>query len=397
MKPHREKMKKTIILILVAFTALAQSPSAREPSARPLAAGYPAAGSPGTRRPPGPENPLGPLDGRNLHAPQLPWFSFPAVTAASPLQGTLRFKSGIYILNEFVGQYFSPSRYTLTNGRLSPSDQKELVLLDYESTVWEIGIEWQALRQLRFIGDWRLHFRYGGFMDGIIEGWHSLFRLPNAGRHFFDRDQSRWTIITQEGISISGGGDTVASGDLDGRLVYTLLTRPQFSLALQGGIKLPLGTGNFGSGHPDFGLSALIDWRPWTRWAFYAAAGFILPSDGRARPMLQFIPAVELRILKNLSLILQMNIQSSPITEKRIFRHKTFGRVQRFALPQTDLKIGLRGRAGRFDWQFYIEEDPLTWEGPDILLYFGAGWTIPPSRRPRIPKRTGPPRIRLIP
>ena len=234
-------------------------------------------------------------------------------------------------------------------------------------------------------------------MDGIIEGWHSLFRLPNAGRHFFDRDQSRWTIITQEGISISGGGDTVASGDLDGRLVYTLLTRPQFSLALQGGIKLPLGTGNFGSGHPDFGLSALIDWRPWTRWAFYAAAGFILPSDGRARPMLQFIPAVELRILKNLSLILQMNIQSSPITEKRIFRHKTFGRVQRFALPQTDLKIGLRGRAGRFDWQFYIEEDPLTWEGPDILLYFGAGWTIPPSRRPRIPKRTGPPRIRLIP
>ncbi len=47
-----------------------------------------------------------------------------------------------------------------------------------------------------------------------------------------------------------------------------------------------------------------------------------------------------------------------------------------FALPQTDIKVGLKGRSGRFGWQFYVEEDPLTWEGPDILFFFGADWSF---------------------
>ena len=327
--------------------------------------------------------PLGPLDGRNLHAPQLPWFSFAALKAASAPRGTVKFKSGIYLLNEFVGQYFPRSEYKLRNdGRLQSSDQEKFTLLDYGSTVWEIGIEWQALKRLRLIGDWRLHFRYGGFMDSIIEGWHTMFKAPNAGREFFDQNQSRWTITTNEGIEMSGSGNIVASGDLDIRLVSTLIDNPQFALALQGALKLPFGTfSSFGSGYPDIAVSAVVDWRPWTRWAFYAGGGLIIPTDGRARLMGQFIPAVEFRILEGLSLIAQMNIQTSPITGTTNFRHRAIGIVPRFSLPQTDIKIGFRGRAGRFDWQFYVEEDPFTWEGPDILFYFAAGWTISPAPR----------------
>ena len=367
-------MAKQKTLILLIFTILTHAPFAR-----PAQSGI--ASTPM----------LGPLDGRNLHAPQLPWFSFPGLKAASAPRGTLKVKSGLYTLNEFVGQYFPRSRYSLRNdGRLGESDQKKFVILDYESTVWEVGIDWQALERLRFLGDWRLHFRYGGFTDSFIEGWHRLLNLPNAGRHFFDRNKSSWNIITRQGINISGGGDTAASGDIDTRIVYTLIDNPRFALALQAAVKIPLGHGNFGSGHPDLAASAAVDWRPWARWAFYAAGGIIIPADGRARPMVQFIPAAEFRILKNLSLVVQMNIQSSAITDKRVFRHITFGRVHRFALPQTDIKIGLKGRSGRFEWQFYMEQDSLTWEGPDILLYFGAGWTISPHPNQR--KRPDKPR-----
>ncbi len=328
---------------------------------------------------PGSEPALGPLNGRNMYAPHLPWFSFSADSAAALPAGTIKAGSAVYILNEFSSYPFNPEDYPLgSDGRLPAADQKTLSAMDYESTILELSLDWQAMPKWRFGADWRLHFRYGGFMDSTIEWWHGLFGLSNAGREFFDQNRSQWDINGISGISMSGGGTTVAPGDLDLLALWSFWSSPKLNLAAKGAFKIPLGRqeGGFSSGYPDFGAEFLLDWHPFTRWGFYLDTGIIIPLGGDGKVMGQFIPAVEFRASRGVSILVQLNIQGSPIIGELDYIHPVFGKTTMFALPQTDLKIGVKGRINRFGWQFYMEEDPLTWEGPDILLFFGADWTF---------------------
>ena len=321
---------------------------------------------------------LGPLGGRNLFTPQLPWFSFAADSALPLSTGSIKAGTAVYLLNEFSSYPFNPDDYILEpDGRFSPADQKALTAMDYESTILEISIDWQALPKWRFSADWRLHARYGGFMDATIEWWHGLFGLSNAGRNYFSHNRSDWNIRESSGASINGEGVVIAPGDLDVLALWTFWNTPKLTLGVEGALKIPIGKkiGGFSSGYPDLAAGFLLDWNPWKRWAFYINTGIIIPI-GSGHIMGQFIPAVEFKTGKKLSIIVQMNIQSSPVTGDVDYIHPVFGQTTMFTLPQTDLKIGIKGRSGRFGWQFYIEEDPLTWEGPDILLFFGADWTF---------------------
>lgn len=331
---------------------------------------------------PGSEPTLGPLNGRNMYAPHLPWFSFSADSAAALPAGTIKAGSAVYILNEFSSYPFDPQDPAYLplepDGRLSTFHQDELTAMDYESTILELSIDWQALPKWRFGADWRLHFRYGGFMDSTIEWWHGLFGLSNAGREYFSQNRSDWNIVGSSGLSMSGEGATAVPGDLDLQALWSFWNNKKLDLAIQGAFKIPLGRNgsSFSSGYPDIGAEFLLDWRPWNRWGFYLNTGIIIPLGGGGMVMGQIIPAVEFRASRGLSILLQMNIQSSPITGELAYIHPVFGKTKMFALPQTDLKIGVKGRINRFGWQFYLEEDPLTWEGPDILLFFGADWTF---------------------
>jgi len=326
---------------------------------------------------PGDEPALGPLGGRNMYAPHLPWFSFSADSAAALSTGSVKASAAVYALNEFSSYPFNPDDYILdTEGRLSPAVQSALTAMDYESTILELKVDWQALPEWRFSADWRLHARYGGFMDSTIEWWHGLFGLSNAGREYYSRNRSEWNIRNSSDVSMEAGGTVWRAGDLDLLALWSFLDAPKLALAVRGAFKIPLGgqNGGFSSGYPDFGAEFLLNWRPWTRWIFYLNTGVIIPLGSGGRIMGQFIPAVEFRASKNISLVLQMNIQSSPISGDVDYIHPAFGRATMFALPQTDLKIGMKGRSGKFGWQLFIEEDPLTWEGPDILVFLGFDW-----------------------
>ncbi len=323
-----------------------------------------------------------PLEGRNMYAPHLPWFSFSADSAAALPTGSITAGTAVYIMNEFSSYPFNPEdpKYAPldSRGRLSLDDQNNLTAMDYESTILELNIGWQALEKWRFSADWRLHFRYGGFMDSTIEWWHGLFGLSNAGREYFDQNRSRWDIRSTSVLSMAGGGSIAAPGDLDLLALWSFWSTEKLAMAVQGAFKIPLSRegGSFSSGYPDLAAEFLLDWNPWTRWGFYLNTGIIIPLGGGGNVMGQIIPAVEFRALKGLSILIQMNIQSSPITGELDYLHPVFGETTMFTLPQTDLKIGVKGRSGRFGWQLYIEEDPFTWEGPDILLFFGADWTF---------------------
>ncbi|MDF1566774.1 MAG: DUF3187 family protein [Spirochaetaceae bacterium] len=324
--------------------------------------------------------PLGPLGGRNVYAPHQPWFSFPAEMAAPFPVGTMRARTGLYYVNEFSTYPFEVDNEIPIDGLLTPERQEQLTAMDFESLILETGWDWQAVPEWRFSADWRLHVRYAGFLDDVIVWWHDILSLPNAGREYFSHHRSQWTIRGAGGDVIEGSGTVVSSGDLDLRSVWSFYNSPKLDLALETAFKIPLshyGEG-FSSSYPDIGTAFLADWHPWMRWAFYVNAGMILPLGPQGRIMGQFIPVVEFRAARNLSLILQANIQSSPIEgeEGDSYSHPVFGDTGMFLLPQTDIKLGIRGRSGRLGWQFFIEEDPLTWEGPDILVYFGGEWTL---------------------
>ena len=321
--------------------------------------------------------PLGPLGGRNLYAPHLPWFSFPAESAAALDKGTIHLRSSLSFLNEF-------SSYPVNMNEADDDDdgkvddQDDYTALDYESTVWKLGVDWQAFDHWRFSADGRLHIRYPGFADSLIEGFHGLFGLSNAGREYFDQNRSYWNIKTSNAGNYAGSGVVAGLGDLDLRALWTFWERSRADLALCGAFKIPIGRQDvgYGSGYPDLGLAFIADWRPWPRWAFYNTAGMILPLGPDGRFMYQFIPAAEFRLGPDWSLLIQGNIQRSPVIGTETYYHDVFGFRTMFSLPQLDLKIGVKGRFERFIWQFYFEEDPLTWEGPDLVLFFGGEWTL---------------------
>lgn len=323
--------------------------------------------------PPGNEAALGPLEGRNVYAPHLPWFSFPAHSAAALPRGSIRAGSALYYINEF-----STYPFNTAEAPLSESRQHELRAMDYESTIWELGLSWQALPDWRFSADWRLHFRYGGFLDSFIQSWHDILHVGNAGREYFRENQSDWNIKGHNIPAYTGQGFHTASGDLDILALWSFYTAPSLSLAASGALKIPTGntSGGFSSGYPDLGLALLLDWRPWKRWIFYLNTALIVPLAPCGMPMFQCVPALEFRAAKGLSILLQLHLQTSPIRGGQYFHHGILGPARMFGLPQTNVKLGLKGQSGRFTWQLYFEEDPITWEGADIVVYFKAGWLI---------------------
>ena len=335
--------------------------------------------------------PLGPLYGRNLYAPHLPWYSAPAYAAvaygATDRQAAgWSIRSALYYHNDFRAYPFDPDDPIYQpldeEGRLREEDQKDLIAVDYEGLTWEIGAELRLSETWRIGADWRLHARYGGFLDGFIEGLHGLFGLPNAGRMYFDRNAAYWHITGRAGFSIDGEPG-VAPGDLDLWTLFTAVRRKRWALAILAACKLPTGSVAFGvgTGWPDLALQSVLHWHPSSRWVLYLQGGLILPMEtvfaaaaSATRPMVQLVPVAEFRLNTNLSLLLQMNLQSSPFEGETPVMHPLFGETHLFALPQTDVKVGFRGRLrdrlGSGFWQLYVEEDPFTWEGPDILLNF---------------------------
>lgn len=327
--------------------------------------------------PPGDEPFFGPFSGRNLFTPHNPWFSFPGDKAAALPKSTFIARIGLYNLNEFDTYPFNLEDYIFkSDGKLSEQIQLETISMDYESTVLELGTDWQAGKNLRLSAEWRLHFIYGGFMDAIFEWWHTALGVKNAGREYYSQNRSYWNIRSKNGFNYSGSGTVIAPADLDIRAIYTFYEQKKLALAAEAAFKLPIGmraTG-FSSGYPDTAVGFLIDWCPWKRWAFYTNVGLIFPFDGQAQVMAQIIPAVEFRLSRDISLVLQMNFQSAAITNAIKYEHPPYGTVEFLSLLQTDIKAGIKGRYDRFEWQFYIEEDPFTWAGPDLVLYFSAGY-----------------------
>lgn len=143
-----------------------------------------------------------------------------------------------------------------------------------------LGLEWRrGLTPSLAVGARvPLHWRGGGVLDGMIDWWHSLLRLPGNARDRFPRGQFR--VQAQErgegAVSWSSRrGIGLGRGEMSAH--WALSRSPSgWRTAAVGRVGLPTGTGPFGSGGLDAGAQFLAAHRLGSAFDAYLGAGATL-------------------------------------------------------------------------------------------------------------------------
>jgi hypothetical protein len=143
-----------------------------------------------------------------------------------------------------------------------------------------IGHVWSE----RFATQLQLPYRYtgGGVLDGVINGWHDFFDLPEGART--QQPQDAFRIAYARDGSVLLNTDTPASGLGDASLDfgYQLTSSPATAVTAWLSLKLPTGdAGDFtGSQSTDVSVMLAAEQRLSDRWSLFAQAGATWLGDG---------------------------------------------------------------------------------------------------------------------
>ena len=309
----------------------------------------------------------GPLLGKNMLIPFLIHYNFPSLPAKSGERFDLQYHVSFY--------YIQDTNYRATD--LSGYERKERrydrqnITRDYEGCVAELGFAYNFSKQLQTGIDMRVFAYYSGFLDPVVEAFHGFYSFTNGGREYFLRNQIYINIPNGNGITMFLDKPAFSFGDIDLWSKWTFLENKRVSLAGLTAFKLPTGSLSklSGSGYPDAALGLLLDFRTAFFLTLYTQAGVVLPFNGKSYPMFNGLLGVEFHPWEKLSLNLQMNIKTSPISDDNTgFRQ--------YSLPQTNILAGMVLRHKNIKLHFYFEEDTFTHQGTDITLNVMFSHTI---------------------
>lgn len=136
-------------------------------------------------------------------------------------------------------------------------------------------------------------WRNGGFMDGLLSGWHSLWGFPGRGdddvlgRDAYPKYRSILRVVDSSGNTRIDQGNAFGPGDVSVTLKSSLIrTTPRAALAARLGLKLPTGnpTVLLGSGNADVGLSLDARYSVGRDVILYLNAGGILMGKASHAP-----------------------------------------------------------------------------------------------------------------
>lgn len=304
------------------------------------------------------------LYGKNMFIPYLIHYNFPSLSAKSGKKFDFQYHTSIYYIQDV--QYLEHT----DNG--IRSYDKTFVVRDYEGCVGEIGFSYHFFDELQLGVDLRLISYYGGFLDETIETFHNIFGFPTGRREFFLQNQIYINIPNDNGIRLFLDAPSVAFGDIDLWGKWTFFENSSISLAALGAFKLPSGRLETlsGSNYPDIGLGILSDIKPYWFFTVYAQAGIVLPLNFQSYPMFNGLIGLEMHPWQFLSLNVQMNIKTSPISNNIGWSwNSAYGtNYKLYSMPQTNILAGFIIKFKDFKWQFYFEEDAITNQGTDITF-----------------------------
>ncbi len=217
----------------------------------------------------------------------------------------------------------------------------------------------------------------GGFLDGMIEGFHDAFGFSSFGRPAVRRNQVN-IIYDLKGAQVTSLDAAAHSGLLDPTLGvrYTGWQLPQpWTLAVEAAVKVPIaGTRQLlSSGHYDYGFQASLQ-RRGVRHALYAdvaavyygGAEFPVPEDAQIIPTL--IVGYEYRLTPRTHLNLQAYVSTSVYSRRQTDLEELTGNKYQYSL-------GLRHRVGRALLTFGVTENVQNINNtPDIGFQLGIAY-----------------------
>ncbi len=315
--------------------------------------------------------PLGLPSSRSLSPVFNRYASLPPFTARQPARGEL-----------FLVPTLELSQVMLASWKVQPDGSEILESdLDFEALSLELPVSWGLTDGISLELDLQVQYIWGGFLDGIIEGFHGLFGFPNGGREEVPAGQVVVDVDTRNGYSLKLEGPALLVSDPVLGAAFRLVRTPFLGLTGRAMAAVPLGLGKglAGNGLPQLGAGVYADLRPAGGLSIHAMAGGVLPLESfgwtgpRPYPLFQARASVLARLGRVALLFVDLNFRTSP-TRGYILD----GGKDLFGQPNADLLVGLvfsgpaARREGRFG-SFSVQEDPITHNASDIrFLASGA-------------------------
>lgn len=281
--------------------------------------------------------------------------------------------------------------WNVASHAMAESSGTEALLLDGETHVLTLRAQRQVAPRL-VLGlslPWIAHG--GGFLDGVIDGWHDAFGLSEGIRPELPHDDLRFVYVRDGSERFALDDATSGIGDLRSAAMLHLAgdaddaEAPQLDLIAE--IKWPTGEANrlTGSGSTDLAAGLRLSGRaaPSLGWALDAGVlwpGKVeLPLPAVAGQVLYYEAALAWAAIESVELLLQLN------------GHRGIYQSSLEALGGQTLQLGAGARwrlGGRYGLRFGVFEDIRTDSAPDfameLAIEVGTGHT---DSKPR---RTGP-------
>jgi hypothetical protein len=269
----------------------------------------------------------------------------------------------------------------LANNYLSENNSRERLLLDGESCRLTFSGRYGIGRKMDLGFDIPFLVAGGGFLDNLIENYHSTFGFPNGGREYAPQNRLLYryqkngvTVLNME-KSGQGFGDMVING---GRQIYQSQQGDR-KMTFRASLKFPTGDTDTlrGSGSTDLALwmtGSLSHPSSWGRLTVYGGAGALGMTKGKVlqdqqRPLvgfgslgLGFCPAewIELKVQTNAHTSFYTDSDFTAISGASA--QLTVGGALHFT-PKTSLDIG-------------VTEDIIVGASPDVVLHLSLKRTF---------------------
>jgi hypothetical protein len=222
--------------------------------------------------------------------------------------------------------------------------------------LFEVGIDLPVLRAT------------GGFMDRPLTWYHRTFGFPDYGRNTRPRNEFLYEVKKDGAFVIRGDKDSVGFGDI--RLtVKKKIMVTDLVISIMADLELPTGDARigYGSGSIDGAIAVLLDKDLGAETRLYANLGAVFPGDLKAyqtvklRHFFYAGTGIESLVWKNLSLLAQLMVQTSPYPKTGISQ-----------IDNTAVILALGGRyyVGAGCFELSLTEDANTSGAPDFILNF---------------------------
>ncbi len=264
------------------------------------------------------------------------------------------------------GWHISHALY-ITNTFQQESSDNETLLIDVENYRYDLSLAYQA-RKWRVSTTLPFIANDGGSLDGLIEGWHDFFGLPQGGRTANPKNQV-YMSYTRNGATIVEQDQSDSDiGDIALTFSYRLSYDQQGATEIGLGLELPSGSISSLSGNE------AIDIALWLSKAgeisefstLYGLLGVSMP--GKAGPLEDYIEdhiwlgqlGGEYKFYPDVTGILQLDMHSATLKNTTL---KAFGDS-----VQVQLGLQFSGWFDKFDIDLFFSEDISAKTAPDITF-----------------------------